>query len=73
MRADHPGVYVRAMTTCVPPKKVFFEEDAKKANLPDKQVARIKKTIGLSTRRVVTDGVTALDLCARAAEKFWRP
>ncbi|OUX38070.1 MAG: hypothetical protein CBE26_02015 [Kiritimatiellaceae bacterium TMED266] len=69
MRADHPGVYVRAMATCVPPKKVFFEEDAKKANFPDKQVARIKKTIGLNTRHVVTDGVTALDLCARAAEK----
>lgn len=64
------NVRIRGVVTCVPSteKSIDDEVDLFGGNL--KQIERLKRTIGLDRRRVVEPGVTAADLCERAAKRL---
>lgn len=62
---------LRAVVTCVPVTEKRIDDEVELFGGNEQQVARIKKTIGLDRRRVVGDGVTTADLCARAAERLF--
>jgi 3-oxoacyl-[acyl-carrier-protein] synthase-3 len=55
------------LVTCVPTKERCIDDDVALFGGNRAQIERLKKTIGLSRRRVVEDGTTAADLCERAA------
>lgn len=61
---------INGMVSVVPSVVKTFEEDSSKFNVDSKQLARIKKTIGLDKRHVVTENETTLDLCIAAAENL---
>ena len=59
--------------TCVPNKKVFFEDDVPiKVGFDAKQISRIKKNIGLNQRHVTEANQTSLDLCLYAKEDLMK-
>ena len=58
---------ISGVVTCVPNKKVFFEDDALSVGFDAKQISRIKKNIGLNQRHVTEANQTSLDLCLYAA------
>ena len=65
------GVRVTGLVTAVPKNEVSLSED--ESDLFDNnhaQIDRIKQTIGLDKRRIVEDGVTALDLAEPAVRKL---
>lgn len=66
-KSNMQGVCVRGVVTCVPAKEKCIDDETDLFGGNLKQIARLKKTIGLDRRRVVEDGTTALDLCATAA------
>ncbi len=59
---------INAVVTCVPRRERCIDEEIELFGGNEKQIARLKKTIGLDKRRVVDAGVTAADLCCVAAE-----
>lgn len=61
---------IRGITSVVPSNIRTFAEDSKKFDLSEKQLARIKKNIGLDQRRVTDEKTTALDLSRQAAESL---
>ena len=65
------GACIRGVVTCVPSKEKCIEDEIDLFGGNKKQIARLKKTIGLDRRRVVEKGITALDLCTVAAEKLF--
>jgi 3-oxoacyl-[acyl-carrier-protein] synthase III len=65
-------VRVSGVVTCIPRdvRSIDDELDLYGGNVA--QLERIKKTIGLGTRRVVSPGVTALDLCETAVQALMK-
>lgn len=58
---------VRAIVTSVPQQERSIDDEIDLFGGNEKQIARLKKTIGLNKRRVVDGHTTAADLCASAA------
>lgn len=58
---------ISGIVTCVPPTEKRIDDEVELFGGNAKQIARLKKTIGLDRRRVVDEGVTAADLCCAAA------
>ncbi|HAS8519797.1 TPA: ketoacyl-ACP synthase III [Vibrio vulnificus] len=58
------------IATVVPPTIKCIDNEVHLYGGNEKQVARIKKAIGLDKRHVVSDGTTSLDLCMAAALKL---
>lgn len=56
--------------TCVPQRERCIDEEVELFGGNEKQIARLKKTIGLDRRRVVDDSTTAADLCEAAARRL---
>lgn len=67
-----PGVRIAGIVTSLPSTVRSIDEDAEALGGNLSQIERIKKTIGLNTRRVASPGATALDLCAHAAQELLR-
>lgn len=67
-QASFRHVDIEAIVGCPGALRRTLEEDADAlfADAPE-QVARIRDFIGIRSRRIVDEGVTALDLCERAA------
>lgn len=61
---------ITAIHTIVGSELRKFDDDRDAFGGNEAQMERIKKTIGLDERRVVKEGVTAVDLCAEAVEKL---
>lgn len=59
------------ITTVVPPDIKCIDDEIHLYGGNEKQIARIKKAIGLNKRHVVADGVTSLDLCLAASLKLF--
>jgi 3-oxoacyl-[acyl-carrier-protein] synthase-3 len=64
-------VSIRGVVTCVPPTEKRIDDEIELFGGNEKQIARLKKTIGLDRRRVVDEGVTAADLCCAAAKRLF--
>jgi 3-oxoacyl-[acyl-carrier-protein] synthase-3 len=58
---------LRGLVTCVPRTERRIDDEVELFGGNARQIARIKKTIGLDRRRVVEPGVTSADLCGHAA------
>lgn len=69
-RSSFEGVRIAGVVTCVPPRVKCIDDEVDLFGGNVKQVERLKKTIGLNRRRVVDAGVTAGDLCERAARRL---
>ena len=61
---------VRAIVTSVPTTERSIDDEVDLFGGNEKQIARLKKTIGLSKRRVVDEQTTAADLCESAARRL---
>lgn len=66
------GARLEGVVTCVPATEKCIDDEIELFGGNAKQIARLKKTIGLDRRRVVDEGITALDLCASAAEHLFK-
>jgi 3-oxoacyl-[acyl-carrier-protein] synthase-3 len=66
------GARIKGVVTCVPSTEKCIDDEIELFGGNAKQIARLKKTIGLDRRRVVEDGTTALDLCAAATERLFK-
>ncbi len=64
------GVRIGGVVTCVPTLKKCIDDEVDLFGGNEKQIARLKKTIGLNRRRVVKPGTTAVDLCHEAATRL---
>ena len=60
-------VEISGIVTCVPPLEKCIDDELELFGGNVKQLERLKKTIGLSKRRVVDAQTTAADLCEKAA------
>lgn len=63
---------VSGIVTCVPRLEKSIDDEIHLFGGNAKQIARLKQTIGLDKRRVVTGGTTAADLCEAAARHLIR-
>ncbi len=63
-------VQIGGVVTCVPPLEKCIDDEIDLFGGNEKQIARLKKTIGLDRRRVVEPGTTAADLCEAAARRL---
>ena len=66
-KSSFTGVRVGGVVTCVPTLEKCIDDEIDLFGGNEKQIARLKKTIGLDRRRVVGSGTTAVDLCEAAA------
>ncbi|MDF2153931.1 3-oxoacyl-[acyl-carrier-protein] synthase III C-terminal domain-containing protein [Vibrio sp. CAU 1672] len=62
---------ITGVTTAVPPMVKSIDDEVELYGGNEKQIARIKKAIGLNKRHVVTGGLTSLDLCLFATLKLF--
>ncbi|MGJ8652208.1 MAG: 3-oxoacyl-[acyl-carrier-protein] synthase III C-terminal domain-containing protein [Opitutaceae bacterium] len=66
-KSQFSQVSIRGIVTCVPPTEKRIDDEVELFGGNEKQIARLKKTIGLDCRRVVDTGTTTVDLCRTAA------
>ena len=59
-------VRITGVVSCVPTQEKCIDDELDLFGGNEKQLARLKKTIGLHKRRVVDDSTTAADLCEQA-------
>lgn len=71
-KSSFTGVQIRGLVTCVPERERCIDDELDLFGGNVKQIARLKKTIGLNKRRVVDAGVTAADLCYEASVQLLR-
>ena len=62
---------IKSIVTTVGDQVIDIDEESKTMGLDSFSVARLKKTIGLKQRRVVSKGVCTSDLCVQSAEKIF--
>lgn len=67
MIINSKDVQISAIVTVVPETIRHYTDDATRLGMPEKQAARIKKTIGLDRRHIAAGPTTALDLGEAAA------
>lgn len=63
-------VRVAALQACVPPNEISIMDELEYYGGNRKKVERLRRAIGLNTRRVCPEGVTASDLCCQAADEL---
>jgi len=62
---------IKAIVTTVGDKVIEIENESESMGLDSFSLKRLKKTIGLKQRRVVSNGVCTSDLCVQSAEKIF--
>lgn len=60
---------MRSLATALPEREVSLAEEAEELGIAAGQLGRLKATIGLDRRRVVPEGMTALDLAEAAGKR----
>lgn len=69
-KATFSSAAITGIVTCVPREERCIDDDLELLGGNAAQIERIKNVIGLNRRRVVSEGVTTLDLCERAAREL---
>jgi 3-oxoacyl-[acyl-carrier-protein] synthase-3 len=69
-KSSFKQIQIGGVVTCVPPLEKCIDDEVELFGGNEKQIARLKKTIGLDRRRVVESGTTAADLCEAAARRL---
>ena len=62
-----PNVSIKGIAACVPPR---VEENRDIPFYTPEEAAKVIETTGIERRHVVSDGITASDLCLKAGEKL---
>ena len=70
-KSSFSNVCISGVVTCVPTLEKCIDDEVDLFGGNEKQIARLKKTIGLDRRRVVEPGTTAVDLCEAAARRLF--
>jgi 3-oxoacyl-[acyl-carrier-protein] synthase III len=65
-------VKISGLVTCVPSTEKCIDDEVALFGGNEKQIARLKKTIGLDRRRVADPGTTSADLCGAAAQHLFQ-
>lgn len=65
-----PGVRIEGISTAVPRNEVALADEAADLGIPEGQLARLKKTIGLDRRRIAPTEMTSSDLAEAAAKRL---
>jgi len=70
-----PNVAIRGISACVPPK---VEENRDIPFYTPEEAEKVIETTGVERKHIVSDGITAADLCQKACEKLlsdlnWEP
>lgn len=63
---------ISAIVTTVGDRKLFIDDEKEKFGFDDNSLKRLKKTIGLNSRYVVSEGVCTSDLCYQSATDIFR-
>lgn len=63
-------VRLAAVNSCVPANEISIMDELEYYGGNRKKVERLRKAVGLNTRRVCPEGVTASDLCYQAAREL---
>ena len=69
-KASFSAAGITGIVTCVPRNERRIDDDLELLGGNVAQLERIKTVIGLDRRRIVPEGVTALDLCEQAAREL---
>lgn len=70
MFCTYSHVRLAAVNACVPPHEISIMDELEYYGGNRKKVERLRRVIGLNTRRVCPEGVTASDLCFQAASEL---
>lgn len=70
MFCTYSHVRLAAVNAWVPPNEISIMDELEYYGGKRKKVERLRRAIGLNTRRVCPDGVTASDLCFQAASEL---
>jgi 3-oxoacyl-[acyl-carrier-protein] synthase III len=62
---------IKSIVTTVGDKIIEIDNESEVMNLDSFSIKRLKKTIGLKQRRIVSEGVCTSDLCVQSAEKIF--
>lgn len=65
------NVRLKAVSACVPKNEIRIDDELALSGNDQDKLARMKKIAGLDSRRVAPPGVTASDLCVRAARDLF--
>lgn len=64
----YQGIGINAMAACVP--SFVYDNRNLTSIMPEQEAEKLIKSIGIEQRRLAADGVTASDLCLKAAEQL---
>lgn len=70
MFCKFPHVRLGAVYACVPPNEISIMDELEYYGGNRRKVERLRRAIGLNTRRICPAGVTASDLCFQAASEL---
>ena len=62
-----PNVRIKGISACVPPK---VEENRDIPFYTPEEAEKVIETTGVERKHIVSDGITAADLCQKACEKL---
>ena len=63
---------IKAIVTTVGDKQIFLEDEKEKFGYDEESLKRIKKTLGLKSRFITSEGICASDLCINSAEYLFK-
>ena len=63
------NVGIKAVSACVP-KKIMYNKDLTYL-IPEEEIEKVIKNVGISERRYADENVCASDLCQKAAERLF--
>lgn len=66
------GAQISAIVTTVGDRKLSIDDEKEKFGFDDNNLRRLKKTIGLDSRYVVSEGICTSDLCYQSAVDIFR-
>jgi len=65
------NIKISAMVTTVGDQKINIDDQKEQFDYDDRSLKRVKKTIGLESRYIASDDVTAVDLCEHSANEVF--
>lgn len=69
-KVSFENIRVSAMVTTIGDQKLEIDEEKETFGFDDKTLRRLKKTIGLGSRHVASDGTCTSDLCYQSARRI---
>ena len=71
-KIEFKDIKISAMATTVGDVKINIDDQKEYFGFDDRSLKRLKKTIGLQSRYVVSEGITTVDLCEQSANDIFK-